>query len=601
MNEILASFLSPAPRSASHPVSLISTLLALAGVLFLLSPSAVQAGKVIAWGDDFYGQCTVPAEAQSGITTIAAGGDFSLALTDEGKVIAWGYNFQGQCTVPAQAQSGIIAIAAGDKHSLALTEDGKVVAWGWNFYGQCTVPAEAQSGVVAIDTRYWHSLALTDAGKVIAWGENSFGQCTVPAEAQSGIIAIAAGRSHNLALTEAGKVIAWGDNSNGQCTVPAEAQSGVVAIAAGLGHNLALTDTGQIVVWGQNADGQCTVPAEAQSGITAVGAGYLHSLVLTDTGEVIAWGWNFDGQCTVPAEAQAGAIAIAAGAGHSLALLPPPPEADFSASPTTGTVPLTVDFTDLSTNNPTAWAWDFCDGGTSTEQNPSYTYVLAGVYTPSMTATNAGGSDTAISATPIVVNFVDVPVDNWAHGEIMACAEADIVTGYPDGSYQPRGPVNRAEMAAYISRGLAGGDENVPEPAQDPGFTDLDAEHWAYRYIAYAVEQNVVQGYPGGDYQPATIVTRDHMAVYVARALVAPTGEPALADYVPADPRNFPDVLNTGYGEDETEAHWAYRYVEYCVENGVVHGYDDGLYHPERDVTRDQMAVYITRAFMLID
>jgi hypothetical protein len=80
---------------------------------------------------------------------------------------------------------------------------------------------------------------------------------------------------------------------------------------------------------------------------------------------------------------------------------------------------------------------------------------------------------------------------------------------------------------------------------------------------------------------------------------VAPAGEPALADYVPADPRNFPDVLDTGYGEDGTEPHWAYRYVEYCVENGVVQGYDDGLYHPERDVTRDQMAVYTGRAFGL--
>jgi hypothetical protein len=80
------------------------------------------------------------------------------------------------------------------------------------------------------------------------------------------------------------------------------------------------------------------------------------------------------------------------------------------------------------------------------------------------------------------------------------------------------------------------------------------------------------------------------MAVYVARAMVAPTGEAALADYVPADPRNFPDVASD---------FWSYRHIEYCVENGVVSGYLDGLYHPEIVVTRDQMAVYVARAFRL--
>jgi len=276
-----------------------------------------------------------------------------------------------------------------------------------------------------------------------------------------------------------------------------------------------------------------------------------------------------------------------------------PPVAEFSGSPTSGAVPLTVQFTDLSTNSPTTWQWDFGDGGDSSEQNPSYTYLLAGIYTPSMTATNAGGSDTETKTRYIVVDFVDVAQDNWAYGDIMACADADIVTGYPDGTYQPNGPVDRAEMAAYISRALAGGDEYVPDPTTDPGFTDIDETHWAYQYICYAVDQHVVQGYPEGDYRPAAIVTRSQMAVYVARALVAPAGEAALADYVPADPRNFPDVLDTGYGEDGTGPHWAYRYVEYCVENGVVQGYDDGLYRPDQDVTRDQMAVYIARAFGL--
>jgi serine protease len=73
---------------------------------------------------------------------------------------------------------------------------------------------------------------------------------------------------------------------------------------------------------------------------------------------------------------------------------PQPPVAAFSGTPTSGDAPLTVSFTDQSTNNPTSWSWTFGDGGTSTAQNPNHQYTSAGTYTVSLTATNAHGSDT---------------------------------------------------------------------------------------------------------------------------------------------------------------------------------------------------------------
>ena len=73
------------------------------------------------------------------------------------------------------------------------------------------------------------------------------------------------------------------------------------------------------------------------------------------------------------------------------------PVADFSASPTSGAAPLNVNFTDKSTNNPTSWTWDFGDGSTSNDQNPSHTYQNAGKYTVKLTATNKYGNDTKSS------------------------------------------------------------------------------------------------------------------------------------------------------------------------------------------------------------
>jgi len=71
------------------------------------------------------------------------------------------------------------------------------------------------------------------------------------------------------------------------------------------------------------------------------------------------------------------------------------PTASFTADVTQGSAPLTVQFTDTSTNSPTSWAWSFGDGATSTLQNPSHTYTGAGTYTVTLTASNTGGSDTA--------------------------------------------------------------------------------------------------------------------------------------------------------------------------------------------------------------
>jgi PKD repeat protein len=66
--------------------------------------------------------------------------------------------------------------------------------------------------------------------------------------------------------------------------------------------------------------------------------------------------------------------------------------ADFAANKTSGTVPLTVAFTDASTGSPASWAWVFGDGTTSTEKNPVHKFTTAGTYTVTMTATNDGGS-----------------------------------------------------------------------------------------------------------------------------------------------------------------------------------------------------------------
>lgn len=72
---------------------------------------------------------------------------------------------------------------------------------------------------------------------------------------------------------------------------------------------------------------------------------------------------------------------------------PQPPVAEFAGTPTSGSYPLEVAFTDQSTGSPTAWSWDFGDGAVSTAQNPTHTYTAAGTYTVSLSVSNDLGSD----------------------------------------------------------------------------------------------------------------------------------------------------------------------------------------------------------------
>ena len=188
--------------------------------------------------------------------------------------------------------------------------------------------------------------------------------------------------------------------------------------------------------------------------------------------------------------------------------------------------------------------------------------------------------------------FSDVVRGFWAISAISACHEAGIVGGYPDGTYRPAVAVTRDQMATYISRALAGGDEYVPTGSAQATFPDVLADHWAYRYVEYASANHVVAGYPDGLYHPADVVDRGQMAVLVARAIAEPTGDDGLVAFTPPATPSFPDV---------PADFWAYKYVEYIAQEsiGVTQGYPDGGYHPEYPCTRDQMAMYVAQAFKL--
>jgi PKD repeat protein len=135
----------------------------------------------------------------------------------------------------------------------------------------------------------------------------------------------------------------------------------------------------------------------------------------------------------------------------------PPPVAAFTAAPTNGNVPLTVSFTNLS-SNATNFLWNFGDGATFTGTNATHTYTNIGSYSVSLTALGLGGSNAlsragyvqAVDTVPPTITCPTNLIIGTALGQCSAaatysvmatdnCAVVSLVVMPPSGSVFPKG------------------------------------------------------------------------------------------------------------------------------------------------------------------
>ncbi|GAB7016628.1 hypothetical protein JCM10550A_19970 [Methanogenium cariaci] len=162
------------------------------------------------------------------------------------------------------------------------------------------------------------------------------------------------------------------------------------------GHLTCLDDATGSEIWSYEVENgvKCSPAVSVQGDkayiyfTEALNDGYLYCV--DDTGTLL-WIYNphsDTGYVSRGVAVSDGRLFLGTDAGY-LHCLATGPSADFSADVTEGTMPLTVHFTDLSTGNPTSYLWDFGDGATSTEREPSHTYTREGDFTVRLTATNS--------------------------------------------------------------------------------------------------------------------------------------------------------------------------------------------------------------------
>lgn len=103
--------------------------------------------------------------------------------------------------------------------------------------------------------------------------------------------------------------------------------------------------------------------------------------------------------------------------------------------------------------------------------------------------------------------------------DLRALIEAGIMSGYDDGTYRPSKSVTRAEFTVFLNGALdlQMGDGELPEEY----FTDVEPDDWYFESIMIAYNNGLVNGYPGGDFQPNKVITRQDMAMMMINAAKA--------------------------------------------------------------------------------
>ncbi|GAB6274600.1 MAG: hypothetical protein STSR0004_14630 [Peptococcaceae bacterium] len=179
--------------------------------------------------------------------------------------------------------------------------------------------------------------------------------------------------------------------------------------------------------------------------------------------------------------------------------------------------------------------------------------------------------------------FKDLPENHWAWEEIKKLFTLKIAGGYPDGTFKPENSVSRAEFTKMLVNALGISEEITDTPIfKDIGLPGSSTP-WYFGWVQAAAKADLVKGYPGNEFRPENFITREEMSVMLARAL----GQGR---------KSFPAVAALrAFKDQEQIAPWANSFVGQAIEEGLVTGYPDHTFKPQRNTTRAETCVLVFR------
>ncbi|MGE5278700.1 MAG: S-layer homology domain-containing protein [Acidobacteriota bacterium] len=212
-------------------------------------------------------------------------------------------------------------------------------------------------------------------------------------------------------------------------------------------------------------------------------------------------------------------------------------------------------------------------------------------------------------------SFKDVPRSQLFYKKIETVFHNAITVGCTVSSYCPDDDVPRDQMAIFLARAIAGGGANVPVSGSVGGkpyncapggvslYADVSPTSIACKSIHYIAAQNVTTGCSAGLYCPTQLVTRAQMAIFVAKGTVAPAGGAgvplAYTDPVTHVSYSCDAASPNSLFADVTPADSFCKHVNYLYAKNIIAGCFYGSYCPNNNVTRGEMAKFLSNAFSL--
>jgi len=212
-------------------------------------------------------------------------------------------------------------------------------------------------------------------------------------------------------------------------------------------------------------------------------------------------------------------------------------------------------------------------------------------------------------------SFSDVPRSEPFYKKIETLLHNGITTGCNATQYCPSTVVSRDAMAIFIAKGIAGLGELVPStglvgasayncsPGGHSVFSDVSPTDSFCKHVHYLAAQNVTLGCDATHYCPSQTITRDAMASFIAKAVVAPGGGNAVpVSYTdPVTSRSYSCVSGGAnlHFSDVPVSNAFCKHIHYLWARGIVDGCTATKYCPTASVARDAMAKFIANGFGL--
>ena len=199
-----------------------------------------------------------------------------------------------------------------------------------------------------------------------------------------------------------------------------------------------------------------------------------------------------------------------------------------------------------------------------------------GTYSFTQPAGNVNVKVTFMEDNTMLNFFVDVPANAYYYDAVLWAVKNGITYGTSDTTFSPSAPCTRAQIVTFLWR-VAGS----PGPKGVISFTDVPADVYYAKAVAWAVENGITSGVGDSKFAPDEVCTRAQMATFLCRM----AGGKAVSSTIA-----FTDV--------SVDAYYA-EAVQWAVESGITKGTGDGTtFSPDEACTRGQMVTFLYRFFV---